>query len=109
MAFFLMRCLHHPGKDADRDRIRPEHRQWVGSGGGGMVAVLIGSAMQDDTGASIGNWGILEARTAGDAHSFAEGDPFNKAGIVSKIDITPLPDGFQADRIGNPMSPRLDG
>lgn len=107
MAFFLMRCLHHEGKDADRDRIRPEHRQWVGSGGDGLVAVLIGSAMQDEAGAGIGNWGVLEARSVGDARRFAEGDPFNAGGVVRKIEITPLPDGFQAARITEPMSPRL--
>lgn len=107
MAFFLMRCLHHEGKDDARNRIRPDHRQWVGSGGGGLVSVLIGSAMQDDAGAGIGNWGVLEARSGDDARRFAEGDPFNAAGIVRMIEITPLPDGFQAARIAEPMSPRL--
>lgn len=107
MAYFLMRCLHHPGRDADRDRIRPDHRQWVGSGGAGLVSVLIGSAMQGDDGAGIGNWGVLEARNLADARRFAEGDPFNKAGIVAGIEVTTLPDGFQAARISDPMSPRL--
>ncbi len=108
MAFFLMRCLHHPGMDERRDTLRPDHRGWVGSGGGGLVAVLIGSALQGPDGEGIGNFGILEARSAEDARRFAEGDPFAKAGIVREIDITPLPDGFQAARIGDPMSPRLD-
>lgn len=107
MPFFLMRCLHHPGQDAARDRLRPEHRAWVQSGGAGLVSVLIGSALTDEAGASTGNFGILEARSAQDAHRFADGDPFNRNAVVASIDITPLPDTFQADRIGNPMSPRL--
>lgn len=109
MAFFLMRCLHHPGMAAARDQARPRHRDWVGSGGGGLVSVLIGSALLDEAGQGIGNFGILEAQNADDARAFAEGDPFNRDGIVAAIEITPLPDGFQAGRIAEPMSPRLDG
>lgn len=108
MAFFLMRCLHHPGKGETRDEMRPEHRGWVGSGGQGLVSVLIGAALQDETGESIGNFGILQARTAQDARRFADGDPFAQAGIVAQIEITPLPDSFQAGRITDPMSPLLE-
>lgn len=107
MPFFLMRCLHNPGVGDLRDQMRPEHRKWVGSGGDGLVSVLIGSALQDETGAGIGNFGILEARSAADARRFAEGDPFYVAGIVSSIELTALPDGFQVTRISDPMSPRL--
>ncbi len=105
--FVLMRCLHHPGQDAARDEHRPAHRAWVQSGGGGKVSVLIGSALLGEDGASAGNFGILEAPDMAAARAFAEGDPFNAAGIVASIELTPLPDAFQADRIANPMSPRL--
>ncbi|MFV0492961.1 MAG: YciI family protein [Pseudorhodobacter sp.] len=107
MAYFLMRCRHHPDMADRRDRIRPDHREWVASGGGGLVSVLIGSALLDDRGKAIGNFGILEAHSADDARTFADGDPFAKAGIVQEIDIAPLPGGFQAARITDPMSPRL--
>lgn len=106
MAFFLMRCLHHPDQEAARDAQRPAHRAWVQSGGGGLASVLIGSALLGETG-GIGNFGILEAASAADARAFAEGDPFNAAGIVARIELTPLPDTFQAGRIADPMSPRL--
>ncbi len=105
-AFFLMRCLHHEGQDAARDRHRPAHRAWVQSGGEGLATVLIGSALQDASGAPIGNFGILEAAGLAEAKAFAEGDPFNKAGIVAKIELTPLPATFQAGRISDPMTPR---
>ncbi|MFD1913086.1 YciI family protein [Halodurantibacterium flavum] len=105
--FVLMRCLHRPGQDAARDTHRPAHRAWVGSGGEGRVSVLIGSALLGPDGASVGNFGVLEAPDLATARAFAEGDPFHKAGIVAQIDLTPLPDTFQADRIANPMSPRL--
>ncbi|NIZ10875.1 YciI family protein [Pseudooceanicola sp. HF7] len=107
MAFFLMRCLHHPDMGEKRDALRPEHRKWVGSGGEGLVSVLIGSALTDDSGTSLGNFGVLEARSAADARAFAEGDPFAGAGIVRDISIEPLPEAFQAQRITDPMSPRL--
>ena len=107
MAFFLMRCTHFPDQDTARDTHRPAHRAWVGSGGAGLVSVLIGSAMLSDTGTGLGNWGILEAESPEDARAFAEGDPFHLNGIVAQIEITPLPDTFQAHRITDPMSPRL--
>ena len=102
--FFLMRCLHHSGMGAKRDTHRAEHRDWVKSGGDGLAAVLIGSALVDDDGASIGNFGILEAKDMESARGFAEGDPFVSAGIVETIELTPLPDTFQAHRITEPMS-----
>lgn len=104
--FFLMRCVHHPGQEAIRDTHRPHHRAWVQTGGEGLVSVLIGSALLDDSGVSIGNFGILEAASRDDAQNFAEGDPFNRAGVVAAIEITPLPDSFQAERITDPMTPR---
>lgn len=105
-AFFLMRCLHHAGQEAARDLHRPVHRAWVQSGGKGLATVLIGSALHDSSGASIGNFGILEATDIAEAKAFAEGDPFNQAGIVAKIELTPLPATFQAERICDPMTPR---
>ena len=104
--FFLMRCLHHPGQDAARDLHRPAHRAWVQSGGEGLASVLIGSALLDQSGASIGNFGILEAESLQDAKAFAEGDPFHQAGIVQSVELTPLPDTFQAARITDPMTIR---
>ena len=102
--YFLMRCLHHSGMDAKRDTHRAEHRDWVKSGGEGLAAVLIGAALVDDNGASIGNFGILEAKDMESARGFAGGDPFARAGIVETIELTPLPDTFQAHRITDPMS-----
>ena len=107
MAFFLMRCLHKPDQDAARDTERPRHREWVASGGDGLVSVLIGSALCDDDGRSVGNFGILEAANLADARAFAEGDPFHRAGIVDIFELTPLPDTLQADHIERPMSPRI--
>ncbi len=104
--YFLMRCLHHEGQDAARDAHRPAHRSWVQSGGDGAAVVLIGSALLDENGASIGNFGILEASDLAQASAFAEGDPFNRAGIVASIELTPLPESFQAHRIAEPMTLR---
>jgi uncharacterized protein YciI len=105
--FILMRCLHKPGQDAARDEHRPAHRAWVGSGGNGLASVLIGSAILAENGETAGNFGILEAKSLEDARSFAEGDAFNLAGIVDTIELTALPETFQAQRITDPMSPRL--
>ncbi len=107
MPFFLLRCLHHEGMDQAREDARPNHRAWVDSGGQGLVCVLLGAALSNDAGDSIGNFGILEAKTEEDAWAFARGDAFAVNGIVSDIQITRLADKFQAHRIAEPMSPRL--
>lgn len=104
--YFLMRCLHHAKQDVVRDAQRPAHREWVRSGGDGLAVVLVGSALVDEAGAALGNFGILEAADLSQARSFAEGDPFNRAGIVASIELTALPDTFQAHRISEPMTVR---
>lgn len=101
--YFLMTCHHHPEQDAARDRLRPAHRAWVASGGGGLAVVLVGSALWDGVGQGIGNFGILQAADEAAARAFAEGDPFNIGGVVDRIDLIRLADTFQADRI-RPMT-----
>jgi len=101
--FFLMVCHHHPGQDEARDRLRPDHRAWVASGGDGRAQVLVGSALWDEAVAGIGNFGLLAAASEADAMAFATGDPFNRGGVVARIELTRLADTFQADRI-RPMT-----
>jgi uncharacterized protein YciI len=97
--YFLMICPHHDNIADLRDALRPAHRAWVASGGGGLARVLTGSALWDMTGAGIGNFGILEAADEPSARAFAEGDPFAKGGVVSGVTLTRLADSFQASRI----------
>ncbi|GAB4356134.1 MAG: hypothetical protein Kow0026_15730 [Oricola sp.] len=102
--YFLMRCMHHPGMDAMRDTHRAEHRAWVKSGGEGRAVVLIGSALLDENGQAVGNWGILSAKDEESAQAFVEGDAFYRAGIVEKAELVRLPDTFQAHRVSDPMT-----
>lgn len=102
--FFLMECHHHSGKDAERDRLRPKHRDWVRTGGDGLASVLLGSALWDSAGTAIGHWGILEADSEANARAFADGDPFAAEGVVAEISITRLADSFQAERIADRMT-----
>ncbi|WFE75419.1 YciI family protein [Roseinatronobacter sp. S2] len=99
--FFLMICKHNDGPmvAALRDELRPQHRDWVASGGDGLAVVLTGSALWNDAGQGIGNFGILQADSAENARAFAEGDPFAKGGVVRDITLTRLADTFRADRI----------
>ncbi|SPF80216.1 YciI family protein [Pseudoprimorskyibacter insulae] len=106
--FFLMRCIHHPDMDAQRDALRPTHRDWVKSAGGNSASCLIGSALWKDDGSALGHFGILQAESGAKARAFAEGDPFNTGGVVAEIHITRLADGFQSDRVSEWMS-RVSG
>lgn len=99
--FFLMLCHHHDGEQipALRDKLRPSHRDWVASGGNGLARVLTGSAMWNDAGTGIGNFGVLEASDEAAARAFAEGDPFFREGVVRDLQLIRLADSFQAARI----------
>ena len=97
--YFLMVCHHHDGVAALRDTLRPQHREWVATGGDGLAQVLTGSALWDDAGHGIGNFGILRAADEAAARAFAMGDPFAKGGVVSRVELTRLADTFQAHRI----------
>lgn len=99
--FFLMVCHHHDGPEiaALRDSLRAAHRDWVASGGDGLAVVLTGSALLDDTGKGIGNFGILQAESEARARAFAGGDPFATGGVVREITLTRLADSFRAERI----------
>lgn len=103
--FVLMRCLHKPGADAERDALRPTHRDWNKSGGEGLVSVITGSALRAPDGTAIGHWGILEAESLDKARAYIDGDPFTRSGIVTDIELTRMADGFAADRI----NPRITG
>jgi uncharacterized protein YciI len=99
--FFLMICPHKTGAEINdlRDRLRPQHRDWVASGGNGLARVLTGSALWNPNAEGIGNFGILEAQDEETALAFAEGDPFFKGGVVKSVELTRLADTFQASRI----------
>ena len=103
--YFLMICPHHSGPQiaALRDQLRPQHRAWVASGGDGLVKVLTGSALWNDKGESIGNFGIIEAADEPAARAFGEADPFAKGGVIKRVELTRLADSFQAGRI-TPMT-----
>ena len=105
--YFLMICPHYEGPQAAalRDQLRPHHRAWVASGGNGLARVLTGSAMWNDDGEGIGNFGVLEAKDEAAARAFATGDPFAKGGVVSRVELTRIADTFQADRI-QPLTAR---
>ena len=101
--YFLMECRHHPGRDADRDRLRPIHRDWNRSGAEGQVSVIAGSALWADDGTALGHWGIIEAPSRAAAEAYVTGDPFVTGGVVADWRLTRMADSFAADRI----SPRL--
>jgi uncharacterized protein YciI len=99
--YFLMICPHHSGADVSalRDTLRPAHRAWVTSGGGGLAVVVTGAALWNEAGESIGNFGVLQAKDEASARAFAIGDPFYKGGVIKRVELTRLADNFQAGRI----------
>ena len=101
MMYFLMVCHHHDTAEiaARRDDLRPQHRDWVASGGNGLAVVLTGAALWNDAGQGIGNFGVLQAPDAASARAFAEGDPFATGCVVRDITLTRLADTFRAERI----------
>ena len=78
------------------DTHRAEHRAWVQSGGEGRAVVLIGSALLDEDGQAIGNWGVLQAADMGECPRLCRRRcPFFAQVSSASVELTPLPETFQ--------------
>jgi uncharacterized protein YciI len=100
MPYFLMICRHHPDAAERRAGARDAHRAHVTSGGGGIARVLTGGPLTEDDGeTATGNFGVLDAPTREAAEAFAASDPYAQAGIVQSVEIIPIANRFQANRI----------
>lgn len=83
--FCFMGFDHPPHSMPLRDRVRTEHRSYVKSK---ADPVRFATAMYDDTGNQCGTIYVLEMETIEDARQWIADEPFHRAGVYARSEIT---------------------
>ncbi len=86
MRQFILVCHDKPEGFKLRAVTRDEHLDYIKSTGD---MVLLAGPMLDDQERSIGSVLIIEAEDLSAAQKFADNDPYAKAGLFSKTEISP--------------------
>ena len=85
--FYCVQAFDHPGRLADRQRLREAHRARLRAHDH-PVAVRIGGPLLDEEGEMIGSMLVVEAETRGAVEAFLAGDPYVAAGLYAEMRIT---------------------
>lgn len=83
--FFFIRTADKPGQPELRQRIEAEHRAWLDSKAGAIVAA--GAILQDDGSDAGGGVYLVEAQDCAGAEAFIHADPFFKAGLFAQVEV----------------------
>lgn len=87
MAYFCVHAFDHPGRLADRTRLRDIHRARLRKHDH-PVTVRIGGPLLDDDGAMIGTMLVVEANDRIAVESYLAGDPYMRDGLFETIHVT---------------------
>ena len=82
---YLIMAFDKPDSAALRLETRPAHVEYV-LGQGGML--LGGPFMSDDGTTMIGSMLVLDTQDRAVAEAFVENDPYNKAGLFAKVEVS---------------------
>ena len=104
MTLFAVWATDHPGKLAERERVRPAHRARLREPGAHPVRVLLAGPTLGDGGMN-GTMLVVEADDIAAVRAFVEHDPYVLQGIYSSVDVRPwncglgpLADGDRSNR-----------
>lgn len=85
---FALYCVDKPGRGTLRQRVRPEHLDYLNGFKDQMV--LAGPLLADDCETPCGSLLVLDFPDKRSAEAFAEGDPYRQAGLFGEVSIRPL-------------------
>jgi uncharacterized protein len=89
MALYCIHAFDKPGAAALRANTYAAHRAYLASATGlGIVIHASGPLVAEDGENAVGSLFVIEAADATAAASFNAGDPFAKAGLWSRVDVT---------------------
>ncbi len=84
---YLIYCTDKPDHHHVRAAVRPAHLEYIG---GFMDQVFTaGPTLSDDLNEMSGSLLIIEFEDRQAAEKFADGDPYNKAGLFESVTIKP--------------------
>ncbi len=87
MPHFCVHAFDHPGRLADRQRLREAHRARLREYDHPVV-VRIGGPLTDEGGAMIGTMLVIEAPDRSAVNSFLAGDPYFQAELYRELTVT---------------------
>jgi uncharacterized protein YciI len=87
MAYFCVHAFDHPGRLADRIRLRETHRARLRQHDH-PVTVRIGGPLLDDAGEMIGTMLVVEAADRTAVESYLAGDPYMRENLFETIHVT---------------------
>ncbi len=83
---FAIHCLDQPDAPPLRQAHVKAHQAYLKQAG---VRLVVAGPLEDDAGtAVIGSFFLVEAFSRAEAEAFNQGDPFFKAGVWQRIDIS---------------------
>lgn len=85
MTIFALYCVDKPNSLELRMANREAHLAYVG---GFRDQLRLAGPMLDEGGDMAGSIILLEMDTLAQAQAFAAGDPYNKAGLFERVDVT---------------------
>lgn len=88
MPLFLLHALDRPGSIDIRMANRPAHLEWAASHADKIL--VAGPLFQDDGETFAGSCFILNMPSLEAAKSWAEDDPYAKAGLFGTVSLTPF-------------------
>jgi len=86
MPLYALICVDHKGSLELRQKVREEHLAYYRAPGS---PVRMAGAVLDENGKPDGSLVIVECDSQVAAETFAEGDPFAKAGLFSSVSVRP--------------------
>jgi uncharacterized protein YciI len=95
MAYFVFEGIDRPGVLAERQSLRPPHRERLRVHDH-PVTVHVGGPLLDDAGDMIGSLLIIEAADRATVEHYLAGDPYMQAGIFASTAIRPFAWGLGA-------------
>jgi uncharacterized protein len=87
MPLFVLNCHDKPGALALRMATREAHLAYVRPQ---LDILKLGGPLLDEAGDMAGSLMILEVADRAAAEAFSAGDPYTKAGLWSRVEITPF-------------------
>jgi uncharacterized protein YciI len=85
--YFCIHAFDHPGRAADRQRLREAHRARLRKHDYPVV-VRIGGPLLSDTGEMFGTMLVIEADAIAGVEDYLAGDPYVVEGLFCTVSIT---------------------
>ena len=89
---FIIHCIDKPGALETRQKVRPQHLDYLTKAG--KAVVFAGPILAEDGKTVRGSLIVADAKDKRAAEAFAQGDPYNKAGIFASVEISPTRAAF---------------